>query len=74
MTKTPRITGKSLVRALERAGFVVIRTKGSHRYLRHSDGRWVVVPVHTGEVLGPGLITKIIQGCDLSMEELRKLL
>jgi predicted RNA binding protein YcfA (HicA-like mRNA interferase family) len=74
MTKTPRITGKTLVKALERAGFLVIRTKGSHHYLRHPDGRWIVVPVHAGEILGPGLITKIVQACDMSMDELRKLL
>ncbi len=74
MTRMPRITGKTLVRALGKAGFLVIRTKGSHHYLSHPDGRWVVVPVHTRENLGPGLISKIIHICDLSMGELRKLL
>jgi predicted RNA binding protein YcfA (HicA-like mRNA interferase family) len=74
MTRAPRITGKSLVRALEKAGFLVIRTKGSHHYLRHPDGRWVVVPVHSGEILGPGLIVKILQACDMSLGELRNLL
>ncbi|MDI7278074.1 MAG: type II toxin-antitoxin system HicA family toxin, partial [Anaerolineae bacterium] len=49
MTRLPRVTGQRLVDALGRAGFRVIRTKGSHHFLRHSDGRSVVVPVHRGE-------------------------
>ncbi len=32
MTRVPRLTGAQLVVALGRAGFVVIRTKGSHNF------------------------------------------
>jgi len=36
-----------VLRKLERAGFVEIRRKGSHRVLKNYDtGRLVVVPVH----------------------------
>src|SRR3970040_2287395 len=37
------------------AGFQVIRTKGSHHFLRHPDGRATVIPAHSGETIGPGL-------------------
>jgi predicted RNA binding protein YcfA (HicA-like mRNA interferase family) len=33
MTRLPRIKGKELIRALERAGFSVDRTRGSHAFL-----------------------------------------
>jgi len=39
MRKLPRIKGQELVTALHRAGFEVIRVKGSHHFLRHPDGR-----------------------------------
>lgn len=60
MTRLPRLTGKKVVAALRRAGFDVIRTKGSHCFLRHQDGRATVVPIHGAEIIGPGLMTKIL--------------
>jgi len=39
MTKLPRIKGQELVAALRKAGFEVIRVKGSQHFLRHSDGQ-----------------------------------
>ena len=74
MTRLPVLTGQELVRALSKAGFSVLRVRGSHHILRHEDGRTTVVPVHRGETLGPGLLSKILRDCDLSREELRKLL
>ena len=41
---------------MRKAGFDVARVKGSHHFLRHADGRGTVVPVHSGETLGPGLL------------------
>lgn len=74
MTKLPRVTGKKVVAALGKAGFETVRTKGSHFYLRHPDGRATVVPVHSGETLGPGLLAQILRDCELSAENLRSLL
>lgn len=53
MSRMPRITGAELVSALRNVGFVVIRIKGSHHFLRHDDGRATVIPVHSGETIGP---------------------
>jgi predicted RNA binding protein YcfA (HicA-like mRNA interferase family) len=69
MTKLPRLKGRQVITALRKAGFKVIRTKGSHHFLQHSDGRCTVVPVHAGETIGPGLLNKILNDCDLSREE-----
>jgi predicted RNA binding protein YcfA (HicA-like mRNA interferase family) len=47
--KLPRITGREVVRALERAGFVFDRQRGSHVVLIHPQNRRrVTVPVHAG--------------------------
>jgi predicted RNA binding protein YcfA (HicA-like mRNA interferase family) len=74
MTALPSVTGKDLVAALKKAGFEVIRVKGSHHFLRHADGRTTVVPVHAGESIGPGLLSKILRDCDLTRDELLSLL
>ncbi len=60
MTRLPRVTGKDIVRALQKKGFSVDRTRGSHVFLKHPDGRATAVPVHPGETLGPGLLRSIL--------------
>lgn len=74
MTRLPRATGPELIAALERAGFVLVRVRGSHHFLKHSDGRSTVVPAHSGETIGPGLTKKILRDCDLTAEEVDALL
>jgi predicted RNA binding protein YcfA (HicA-like mRNA interferase family) len=74
MTKLPRITGKEIVAALQKAGFKVVRTKGSHYFLRHDDGKTTVVPVHAGETIGPGLFSKILRDCEMNREQIESLL
>ncbi len=74
MTKRPRLTAKKLIAALRRAGFEVIRVRGSHHFLQHPEGRRTLVPVHSGETLGPGMFTKVLSDCEMSPEELQSLL
>ena len=49
----------------------VVRVKGSHHFLQHPDGRVTVIPAHSGETIGPGLMDKILHDCGLSREELQ---
>jgi predicted RNA binding protein YcfA (HicA-like mRNA interferase family) len=72
MTRLPRLKGKELIRILERAGFRDVRSKGSHTFLKHPDGRATVVPVHSGETIGPGLLRAILRDVELSADELVK--
>jgi predicted RNA binding protein YcfA (HicA-like mRNA interferase family) len=74
VSKAPRLTGKQLVAALAKAGFVTVRARGSHHFLRHADGRATVVPVHAGETAGVGLLAKILRDADVSIQELIDLL
>lgn len=74
MSRLPAVTGKDLVRALEGAGFEVVRTRSSHHFLRHADGRATVVPVHAGETVGRGLMAKILRDAELTRDELREYL
>ena len=76
MTRLPSLTAKRLIRALERAGFVVVRIKGSHHILEHRDDpkRRTTVPLHKGEDLPRGLLYKILADTGLTADELRQLL
>ena len=74
MTSFPSLTGKELLLALKKVGFLLVRVKGSHHFIQHDDGRSTVVPVHGSETIGTGLMSKILRDCELSREQLQKLL
>lgn len=73
MSTFPSVTGKKLIRALQKIGFEVVRTKGSHHFLQHPDGRCTVVPVHKGESIGRGLLAQILRDCEITREQLQKI-
>jgi predicted RNA binding protein YcfA (HicA-like mRNA interferase family) len=76
MPKLPAVDGRQVIRALEREGFQIVRTKGSHHFLR-KDGasrRSVTVPVHGNRDLAPGTLRAIIDQAGLSVEEFMDLL
>jgi len=70
MSTHPSFTGVALIRALGKHGFIVVRVKGSHHFLRHSDGRCTTVPVHRGETIGRGLLAQILRDCELTKNEI----
>jgi predicted RNA binding protein YcfA (HicA-like mRNA interferase family) len=72
MSRLPAVTGGALIRALQKLGFEVIRPKGSHRFLRHPNGRCTVVPVHSKETIGRGLMAQILRDCEITREELQE--
>lgn len=74
MTKLPSLSGEEIVSLLSKAGFQVLRQRGSHVYLKHSDGRATVVPVHKSESVGRGLLRKILRDTDLSRDEFLRLI
>lgn len=50
MSKLPILSGRNIIRILQKLGFKVVRIKGSHWILEHGDGRTGVVPVHGIEI------------------------
>ncbi|MCK5510910.1 type II toxin-antitoxin system HicA family toxin [Candidatus Parcubacteria bacterium] len=70
MPKLPAISGKKVIKKLEKIGYSSIRQKGSHVRLRNSDNldcKPITVPVH--KIIKPGLLCKIIKDADLSVEK-----
>ena len=61
------ISGKELIKRLQKLGFVVDRINGSHHRMRHADGRVTSIPLHGNKDLPKGLLYKIIRE-DLKMD------
>jgi predicted RNA binding protein YcfA (HicA-like mRNA interferase family) len=74
MSEFPSLTGNEMIKALRKAGFAVVRVKGSHHQLKHADGRKTTVAVHGKETLGPGILLKILRDVEMTRDDLRELL
>jgi predicted RNA binding protein YcfA (HicA-like mRNA interferase family) len=74
--KLPDTSGQNVVKALQRAGFEVVRIKGSHYRLVHKidTKRATTVPVHGGRSLPKGTLRDIIDQAGLTVEEFVDLL
>ena len=71
MAKLPVISGNELVKALLKAGFQIIRQRGSHVGLAKGTFK-TVVPLHPE--LAKGTLLGILKQCGLSKEDLIQLL
>jgi predicted RNA binding protein YcfA (HicA-like mRNA interferase family) len=73
--RLPALTARDVIRALERAGYVVSRTSGSHCRLIHmlDPARKITVPVHSGD-LKRGTLRAIIGQAGLTVAEFLQLL
>ena len=63
-----------LIKLLDKVGFKPIRQRGSHVILMNEKGVRIVIPVHPGKKIKPGLIRVIITEAGLTREEYFKLL
>ncbi len=58
MVRLPRLKAGEAEEILLKAGFALVRSKGSHRiYLK--GNRRVVVPFHAGKVLHPKIVKQV---------------
>jgi predicted RNA binding protein YcfA (HicA-like mRNA interferase family) len=70
VSKLPVVTARDVIKIVERVGFTFDRQKGSHVvYIRTSDRRRVVIPVHKGRDLKPGTLHGLLDDIGLSVEE-----
>jgi predicted RNA binding protein YcfA (HicA-like mRNA interferase family) len=73
--RLPSLRPRDVIRALERAGFVVVRTSGSHCRLIHRQdaARAVTIPIHN-EDLKRGTLRGIIAQAGLTVPQFIALL
>ena len=68
MPRLPVLKANAVIRALQGAGFRIVRQKGNHVRMKHPDGRVVTVPVHSERDIGRGLLRKILRDAELARE------
>jgi predicted RNA binding protein YcfA (HicA-like mRNA interferase family) len=74
--RLPAVRASAVIRALERAGFIVSRISGSHCRLVHSTdpARKVTIPLHGASDLKRGTLRSIIAQAGLTVAEFIALL
>jgi predicted RNA binding protein YcfA (HicA-like mRNA interferase family) len=74
--RLPSLKAREVMRALERAGFVHVRSKGSHRVYQHRDDatRRTIVADHGGKDVPRGTLRAIIDQAGFTVEEFIDLL
>lgn len=72
--RLPTVTAKQLAKVLERAGWRLARTTGSHHHYIHPEKRRaVVVPMHPGDLKRP-LVAGVLKDAEISRDEFVRLL
>ena len=77
MPRLPKITGKELVKALQKEGFEITRQKGSHvQMTKYIGGEKLTfpVPVHAGKIVKQGTLKGILRKANIPVERLERLL
>ena len=72
MSGIPVLKPREVVSILLILGFAEVRQRGSHKQLRHGDGRCTTVPFHAGRDISPILLRQIAKDIGLTVEELLK--
>jgi predicted RNA binding protein YcfA (HicA-like mRNA interferase family) len=70
MNRLPALKAKDVIRALQRAGFFIHHTTGSHYFLKHPDNPQsrVTIPYHNKD-LKQGTLRSIIKQAGFTAEE-----
>jgi len=63
LPKLPRLTPQEAETILLKAGFELIRSKGSHRIYMKGNKR-IVAPFHSGKILHPKVVKQIIKAVE----------
>ncbi len=74
--RLPSLRAAEVMRALERAGFVQVRSKGSHKVFQHpgDPARRTIVSDHRGKDIPRGTLRSIIDQAGLTVDEFIALL
>jgi len=64
LAKLPRLTPQEAEKMLLRAGFEMVRSKGSHRIYMKGERR-IVVPFHRGKILHPKVVKQVLKSIEI---------
>ena len=67
--KLPRIKPVKVIRVLEKHDYICVRQSGSHMVFRNDEGIRVTVPYHSGKIIHPKILKRIIEDTGIPVEE-----
>lgn len=70
--KLPVMKPEELIKLLESQEFKIISQKGSHLKMKSETGETIIIPVHSGKNIKPGLLLNILNRVGLDVSELRR--
>ncbi len=74
MPKLNIISAKKMIKILKLLGFKLLRKKGSHHFfINYKTKKTTVIPLHSNEDLGVGILKEILKDIELNIEEYEKL-
>lgn len=68
----PRPIARETIRVLERHGFVLARSSGSHHIQKNAVGKRVTVPLHASKTLHPKVLRSMLRDMDMTMKDLKE--
>lgn len=69
-SSVPRIPGVTVVKTFEKAGFELVRIKGSHHILKKEGHKYIInIPVHGKECVKIGLLRSQIADAGMTVDE-----
>ena len=63
MLKNPRLTAKEAESLLLQSGFILLRSKGSHRIYQREQEK-IVIPFHQGKILHPKIVKQVMEAVE----------
>lgn len=72
MSRLPVVSGREVIKALEKLGYYVRGRESSHVHLRHPSRMPLTIPDH--KEIARGTLRVIIRAAELTVEEFRELL
>lgn len=73
MPRLPVVTPQKFLKILESLGFAHVHGSGSHKVMKHRDGRRTIVPVH-GKDIPKGTLLAMLRDVEITKEEMVVLL
>ena len=67
--RLPTLKARDVIRVLRKLGFYDVRQKGAHVCFKHPDGRFTLVPKHSGEDISRGLLRQILKEIEINPEK-----
>ncbi len=72
MPRLPRVTAGEAIRAVEKSGFTLSRTSGSHMIYHDEEGKRVTIPFHAGKILHSKVLKNILSDAGLTIEQFQE--